>query len=79
MVETNNYDYIINYLKSNDEYIIKNDNTVFLDKEKIESLTENLDKSFIDFLLKDEKCKAILFHKLIFDPVSQSVSQWFRR
>ena len=79
MVETNNYDYIINYLKSNDEYTIKNNDTIFLDKEKIESLTENLDKSFIDFLLKDEKCKAILFHKLISAPVSQSVSQWFRR
>jgi hypothetical protein len=69
------YDYIINYLKSNDEYTIKNDDTVFLDKEKIEKLSENFDKGFIDFLLKDEKCKATLFHKLIFNPVSQSVSQ----
>lgn len=56
-----NYEYIISYFKTNKKYITEKDWEIFLDKDKIQEDSENLNEEFINFLLKDDICQSIFF------------------
>lgn len=56
-----NFNSVIQYLKTNDDIIIKNDNEIILDRIKIEEYVYSLNNDFLSFLQKNDLCKNLFF------------------
>lgn len=69
-----NFHSVMQYLKTNNDITIKDDNDIILDRIKIEEYIYSLDLNFLNFLQKNEVCLNLFFKTTnkftIFDTIS---------